>query len=96
MFKKHRTGVSTNWDTLTTKQKRHRIFAVISVSSLRFWYVCGKAKQHYYETIPMDDSNIDGIRDDLYKDYTTALDTKNVLDKDQKLATIKRMLYGSN
>lgn len=82
------------WDTLTTAQKRHRIFSVTTSSLLRFWVVCGKDRQHYYQReVIIDDNTVDTVRDKLSKEYIDNLDAKNIGNRDVRIKKLKKLLY---
>lgn len=82
-----------NWNELSISKKKRAIFNLTELSRFAFWQVCGKDRQHYYQDLDINDTNVDKIRDDIYNEYINALEKADVLDKDIKIAKAKKLLF---
>jgi len=94
-IKKRRRKPYRVWGDLTFIQKRHYLIAFLKISRFRYWYYCGKNTQKYYLDKPLDEDNINSIRDKIFSDYCAGLERFNPPDKDKKIAKAKKYLYAT-
>lgn len=90
-----RGGDGKKWCDLTLSQKRHRIWAVGNASRFKFWDVCSRDRQIYYNSVNFTEDNIDDIRDQMYEEYLTALETAKCASKYTKRMCAYSLLYGT-